>query len=145
MAWCPGFVFREPVLPSLSSLRHSVWFPSGYGMAVHGYLHFILLLIWEPWGLIVVLLRSRKDLFRSLQETSLDASLTRTGQHTHSGQNHWPKKLGLALRQPGLLWGQSHHPCSVTQSCLTLCDPIDCSTPGFPVLYYLPETQTHLH
>ena len=27
----------------------------------------------------------------------------------------------------------------VTQSCLTLCDPIDCSTPGFSVLHYLPE------
>ena len=29
--------------------------------------------------------------------------------------------------------------CSVTKSCLTLCDPINCSTPGFPVLHYLPE------
>ena len=27
--------------------------------------------------------------------------------------------------------------CSVTQLCLTLCDPMDCSTPGFPVLHYL--------
>ena len=27
-----------------------------------------------------------------------------------------------------------------------LCDPIDCSTPGFPVLHYLPEfAQTHVH
>ena len=33
-----------------------------------------------------------------------------------------------------------------TQSCLTLCDPMDCSTPGFPVHHQLPEfTQTHLH
>ena len=29
--------------------------------------------------------------------------------------------------------------CSVTQLCLTLCNPIDSSTPGFPVLHYLPE------
>ena len=28
---------------------------------------------------------------------------------------------------------------SVAQSCLTLCNPMDCSTPGFPVPYYLPE------
>ena len=28
--------------------------------------------------------------------------------------------------------------CSVTKPCLTLCDPIDCSTSGFPVLHYLP-------
>ena len=35
---------------------------------------------------------------------------------------------------------------SVTQLCLTLCNPMDCSTPGFPVLHQLPElTQTHVH
>ena len=28
--------------------------------------------------------------------------------------------------------------CSVTQSCPTLCDPMDCGTPGFPVLHCLP-------
>ena len=33
---------------------------------------------------------------------------------------------------------------SVTQSCPTLCDPMDCSTPGLPVHHQLPElTQTH--
>ena len=31
-----------------------------------------------------------------------------------------------------------HRCCSVTQSCPALCDPMDCSTPGFPVLL-LPE------
>ena len=36
--------------------------------------------------------------------------------------------------------------CSVSQSCQTLCDPMDHSTPGSPVLRYLPEfTQTHIH
>ena len=36
--------------------------------------------------------------------------------------------------------------CSVSKSRLTLCDPMDYSTPGFPVLHYLPEfTQTHVH
>ena len=36
--------------------------------------------------------------------------------------------------------------CSVTQSCLTLWDPMDCSTPGFPVLDYVPEfAQIHVH
>ena len=36
--------------------------------------------------------------------------------------------------------------CSVAQVCLTLCDPMDCSTPGFPVLHHLPElAQTHVH
>ena len=36
--------------------------------------------------------------------------------------------------------------CSVAQLCLTLCDPKDCSPPGFPVLHHLPEfAQTHIH
>ena len=35
---------------------------------------------------------------------------------------------------------------SVAQSYLTLCDPMDCSTPGFPVHHQLPElAQTHVH
>ena len=34
----------------------------------------------------------------------------------------------------------------VTKSCLTLCDPMDCSMSGFTVLHYLPESdQTHVH
>ena len=35
---------------------------------------------------------------------------------------------------------------SVAQSCLILCDPMNRSTPGFPVHHQLPEfTQTHVH
>ena len=35
---------------------------------------------------------------------------------------------------------------SVTQSCLTLCDAMDCRTPGFPVHHQLPEfTHAHVH
>ena len=35
---------------------------------------------------------------------------------------------------------------SVSQSCLTLYDPMDCSTPGLPVHHQHPElTQTHVH
>ena len=35
---------------------------------------------------------------------------------------------------------------SVAQLCLILCDPMDCSTPGFPVYHQLLElTQTHVH
>ena len=36
--------------------------------------------------------------------------------------------------------------CSVTKVCLTLCNPIDCSMPGFPVPYHLLEyAQIHVH
>ena len=35
---------------------------------------------------------------------------------------------------------------SSAQSCSTLCDHMDCSTPGFPVHHQLPElAQTHVH
>ena len=34
----------------------------------------------------------------------------------------------------------------VAKSCPTLCDPMDCSTPGFSILHYLPGlAQTHVH
>ena len=36
--------------------------------------------------------------------------------------------------------------CSVTKSCLTLCDPMDCSMPGSSVIHYILEfAQTHVH
>ena len=35
---------------------------------------------------------------------------------------------------------------SVAQSCPTICNPMNCSTPGLPVHHHLPEfTQTHIH
>ena len=38
------------------------------------------------------------------------------------------------------------HFSSVARSCPTLCDPMDCSMPGFPVRHRLPElAQTHVH
>ena len=52
------------------------------------------------------------------------------------------------------MFGQCHFHCclissqfnSVTQLCLTLCDPMNCSMPGLPVHHQLPEpTQTHVH
>ena len=46
---------------------------------------------------------------------------------------------------PGNLWYHFHFS-SVTQSCPTLSDPMDCSMPGFPVLHhFLVLAQTHVH
>ena len=43
-------------------------------------------------------------------------------------------------------WKLDNQFISVTQSCLTLCDPMDCGTPGFPVHHHLLElAQTHVH
>ena len=48
----------------------------------------------------------------------------------------------LSKRYLSLQWVIS----SVAQSCLTLCDPMNCSTPGLPVHHQLPElAQTHVH
>ena len=36
--------------------------------------------------------------------------------------------------------------CSVAKLCPTLCNLMNCSTPGFPIFQYLPEfAQTHVH
>ena len=44
------------------------------------------------------------------------------------------------------LISSSVHFSSVAQSCLTLCDSMNCSTPGLPVHHQLPEPiQTHVH
>ena len=60
----------------------------------------------------------------------------------------------LASLKRGQEWGRNHNNrnnrnyqfSSVSKSCPTPCDPIDCSTPGFPVHHQLPEfTQTHFH
>ena len=48
----------------------------------------------------------------------------------------WSSKFGCCMIQFS----------SVAQSCPTLCDPMNCSTPGLPVYHQLPEsTQTHVH
>ena len=78
-----------------------------------------------------------------------------------SRQGYWS---GLIFPSPGDLLDQGIEPkfpalqadalpseppvqfSSVTQSCPTLCDPMNCSTPGLPVHHQLPEfTQTHVH
>ena len=47
---------------------------------------------------------------------------------------------------PGKLLQWSVSSSSVTQSCPTLCDPMNCSMPALPVLHQLPESaQTHVH
>ena len=53
-------------------------------------------------------------------------------------QHMKPTDLGIFYKAPQIR--------SVTQSCLTLCDPMNRNTPGLPVHHQLPEfTQTHIH
>ena len=52
---------------------------------------------------------------------------------------------GVAKSRTRLSHFRFHQLSSVAQSCLTLCNPMDCSTPGFPVLHQPPELATHVH
>ena len=62
---------------------------------------------------------------------------------------HEPVYLGLGLKptwQGFCASGTSDQIRSVIQSCPTLCDPMNRSTPGLPAHHQLPEfTQTHVH
>ena len=74
-----------------------------------------------------------------------------------SAHKYQPPTLGLdpsvcALNQanpntnPTSIFPNLYQFSSVTQSCPTLCDPMNCSMPDLPVHHQLPEsTQTHVH
>ena len=69
------------------------------------------------------------------------------GNGNPSSSACWGMKFGFlgmpgnGVLEPGLLQFSS-----VAQSCPTLCDPMNRSTPGLPVHHQLPEfTQTHVH
>ena len=60
--------------------------------------------------------------------------------NNNSQQQYSPQKI-YTLVMVG--WDQFS---SVAQSWMTLCDPMNCSTPGFPAHHQLPElAQTHVH
>ena len=57
-----------------------------------------------------------------------------------------PSYLLIALMTLSFVLKPSVQFSSVAQSCPTLCDPMNHSTPGLPVHHHLPEfTQTHVH
>ena len=62
-------------------------------------------------------------------------------------KNHWEKKRKERQRRKGKIHpSESVQFSSVAQLCLTLCDPMNRSTPGLPVHHHLAEfTQTHVH
>ena len=67
-------------------------------------------------------------------------------------QKHFEGRIYVWFVQHDIYLMPSTRPCtsvqfsSVSQSCLTLWDPINCSTPGLPIHHQLPEfTQTHAH
>ena len=70
--------------------------------------------------------------------------LRNTVEKVEQNKNLHPSKTALPCPNPIKSMGLSC--CLVTQSCPTLRNPMDCGTPGFPVLYCLPVfAQTHVH
>ena len=56
------------------------------------------------------------------------------------------QELYLVMEKTWLLFSKDAQFSSVAQPCPTLCNPMDCSTPGFPVHHQLPKlAQTHVH
>ena len=74
-----------------------------------------------------------------------DCLITAVSPHLHHFLVHYIALLffiELTSTWPSFI----HSVSSVTQSCPTLCNPMDCSTPGFSVHHQLPElVQTHVH
>ena len=65
------------------------------------------------------------------------------GQHNKT--NHIPHLL-LTVFTQGCFCLCKINCCSVAELCLTLCNPMDCGMPNFPVLHYLLEfAQTYVH
>ena len=55
------------------------------------------------------------------------------------------KIFNIEIPIPLKIYNHTFQFSSVAQSCPTLCDPMNCSTPGLPVHHQLPEfTQTHI-
>ena len=94
---------------------------------------------WPPPAWDESLLFSPNGTLSGEKHVALSAALKTGGAAAHllskGGRNKDPTLF--------LLRGQFS---SVAQSCPTLCDPMDCSTPGLPVHHQLLEfTQTHVH
>ena len=73
-----------------------------------------------------------RDLFKKIRDTK---------ETFHAKMGLMKDRNGVYLRE-----FSSVQFISVTQSCLTLCSPMNHSTPGLPVHHHLPQfTQTHVH
>ena len=78
---------------------------------------------------------------------NLDASQEATVRTRHGTMDRFQlgkEYVKAVYYYPAYLTSMQCCCCSVAQSCLTLCDPMDCSTPGLPVPHHLPEfAQVH--
>ena len=102
---------------------------------------------------------SSVQLLSRVQLFAMNYYLTPTGISVLKKQEITKVDKEVEIREPLCTVGGNVYWCSqygkqyvsqsvslVTQSCPTICDPINCSKPGLPVHHQLPEfTQTHVH
>ena len=71
---------------------------------------------------------------------------TNSGRWWRTGEPVILQSMGSKRVGHDLATEQQNSASSVTHLCPTLCDPMDCSTPGFPIYHQLPgPAQTHVH
>ena len=101
----------------------------------------------SEWEKIIANETTDIELISKIKQAAYAAQYQKIEQSNQIGLIEQPsRKVGKRSKQTFLQRRHSVQFSSVTQSCLTLCDPMDCSTPGLPVLHQLPEfTQTHIH
>ena len=97
---------------------------------------------WKTWIKLYLKLSSSPEFF-SYVKSELNLQFLNLVFVTHiwKGPNYYSD-----IRQSREFEAWRGNCCWVAQSSLTLCDLMDCSTPGFSVLHYLLEfAQTHIH
>ena len=137
----PGITLAFPMSPTLQADFLSTEPPG----KPHGQYSYSLLRSWFRTSPVVQWLKTHLPMQGAqvqslLQEVSTCHGSTKPMCHNYWAQawgptsHNYPTKEATAMRNLCTATRVS----SVTQSCPTLCDPMDCSTPGFPVHHRLP-------
>ena len=97
--------------------------------------------------IIVLFFPSKSRLcLRTLCNRVILEDITRPQELARKMSPTWHSHFRMYMGYLFLFQFTSVHFSSLAQSCPTLCDPMNCSTPGLPVQHQLSEfTQTHVH
>ena len=120
----------------------TAWWYGGHGnVSEHSWVN------TEFWVFILFMVFSEEELFQSHGTMGIFIYFMADEQGSFEELFKlffWPR-LGEPCFQVFVIW-EFFQFSPVTQSCPTLCDPMDCTTPGFPVHHQLLElAETHVH